>query len=86
MRLLLASAILGTFVAPALALPSASSQNRHVIHEKRDVIRSRLVQSSELDPDHIVPARIGLKQSNIDLGAKYLHEMYVLQKSYSSRF
>lgn len=78
MKLFLIGAILGALVAPAFALPRASSQNRHIIHEKRDAIGSRLIQSGELDPNHIVPARIGLKQSNIDLGAKYLYEMYVL--------
>jgi tripeptidyl-peptidase I len=75
MRLFFASVCVSSLLIPALGLPSASFQNKHVIHEKRDDIRSRWVQSSGLDQDHIIPARIGLTQKNLELGAEYLYEM-----------
>jgi tripeptidyl-peptidase I len=69
------SIFLGTLLLPALALIPSSSWVKHVIHEKRDTIQRKWIESSPLDPDHIIPARIGLKQSNLDLGVEYLYEM-----------
>ena len=76
MRFDFVSAVLGTFAVPAFALTLPSSSHvSHVVHEKRDITIQRRWVSSALEPDHILPARIGLKQSNLDLGAEYLSEM-----------
>lgn len=74
MRFLLASAILSALAVPALTLPSPS-RSTHVVHEKRDDFKGKWVRSSILDSDYVLPARIGLKQSNLDLGVQYLNEM-----------
>jgi tripeptidyl-peptidase-1 len=76
MRLDVASVILGALAVPAFALtlPSSSSIS-HIVHEKRDSSIQRKWVPSAVDHSHILPARIGLKQSNLDLGARYLDEM-----------
>jgi tripeptidyl-peptidase-1 len=76
MRFCFVSAVLGSLAIPALSLtlPSSSHVN-HVVHEKRDTIQKKWVQGNGLDPDHVLPARIGLKQSNLHLGMDYLMEM-----------
>ena len=76
MRFGFASAVLATLAVPILAftLPTSSRIN-HVVHEKRDTVQRKWIQSNTLDPDHVLPARIGLKQSNLDLGAGHLSEM-----------
>jgi tripeptidyl-peptidase I len=66
--------LLGALLIPALALPS-SPQAKHTIHEKRDDLHRRWIPNNGLSPDHIIPARIGLTQSNLDLGPHYLDKM-----------
>jgi tripeptidyl-peptidase-1 len=76
MRFCFVSAVLGALAIPALALTLPSTSNiNHVVHEKRDTIQKKWIQSNDLDRDHILPARIGLKQSNLHLGMDYLMEM-----------
>jgi len=76
MRFHVVSAFLGTLAAPALALTLPSSLlGKHGIHEKRDSTIQRKWIPSGLDPEYIIPARIGLKHSNLDLGAEHLNEM-----------
>jgi tripeptidyl-peptidase-1 len=48
--------------AGSLALPTVE----HVVHEKRDAASTHARQ--RLDPDAIVPIRIGLRQNNLDTG------------------
>lgn len=73
MRFSLVNSVLSTLAVRALALPTAHVD--HVIHEKRDNIQRKWIQGSALELDHILPARIGLKQNNLELGAQYLHEV-----------
>lgn len=72
MKFCFVSAVL--LAVPALALPSSIHVN-HVVHEKRDTIQRKWVRSSDLHPDYVLPARVGLKQSNLELGEQYLSEM-----------
>ncbi len=73
MRLSVVSAVLSTLVAQNFALPTAHVD--HVVHEKRGNLQRKWIQSNALDSDYVLPARIGLKQSNLDMGALYLHEV-----------
>lgn len=58
--------------ASARAVP-ANGLSNHVLHEKREVkLSQRWRRDSRLEPDAIVPVRIGLKQNNLDLGAERL--------------
>jgi tripeptidyl-peptidase-1 len=76
MRFFFVSAVLATLAIPALTITLQSSfYINYVVYEKRDTIQKKWVHSSELDPDHVLLARIGLKQSNLDLGMDYLMEM-----------
>jgi tripeptidyl-peptidase-1 len=80
MRYSFIGAVLGAFAVQALALPSPAYVS-HVIHEKRDAVQRRWVRGNAVDPDHVLPVRIGLKQSNLENGMDYLLEVYV---SYST--
>jgi tripeptidyl-peptidase-1 len=73
MRFTFVGAVLSFFAAHALALPTAHVD--HVIHEKRDNIQRKWIQSNALDSDYVIPARIGLKQNNLHLGEQYLLEV-----------
>jgi tripeptidyl-peptidase-1 len=76
MRYSLIGAVLGAFAVQALALPS-TPYVIHVVHEKRDAVQRRWVRGNPVDPDHILPVRIGLKQTNLEKGMDYLLEVYV---------
>ena len=73
MRISAIAAVVGTLSLQIYARPT--SHNDHVIHEKRDNLQRKWIQSNALDSDYIIPARIGLKQSNLHLGEQYLHEV-----------
>jgi tripeptidyl-peptidase I len=73
MRFSFANAVLGALTVRALALPT--SHIDHVVHEKRDNIQRKWIQSNALDSDYVLPARIGLKQSNLHLGEQYLNDV-----------
>lgn len=55
---------LSLLTAAAVAVPSPRAG--HVFHEKRAFEPVDWVQSRRLDPDHVLPLRIGLAQSNLD--------------------
>lgn len=76
MRYYLTATILAVVAVKSLALPAFPYVN-HVIHEKRDAIERKWSRGSSVDPDHVLPVRIGLKQSNLDKGMDYLLEVYV---------
>ena len=73
MRVSVVVAVLGTLAAQIFAHPTARSD--HIVHEKRDNIQRKWIQSKILDSDYVIPARIGLKQSNLYLGEQYLNEV-----------
>lgn len=52
------------FLGVALAAPSPRAG--HVLHEKRALEPVDWVQTRRLEPDRVLPLRIGLSQSNID--------------------
>lgn len=72
-----ASAVL--FLQFVVAVPTPNS---HVIHEKR-THSSAWVKRDRVAAEAILPMRIGLKQSNLDLGHSYLMDMYVQVSKYS---
>lgn len=67
MQLQLAT-FLGLFAIHSLA-------SSHVVHEKRDSRNLEWSALSRLDPDAILPLRIGLKQRNLDQGPLWLHQI-----------
>lgn len=73
MKFSIVSALLSSLAVRTVALPT--SHVDHVVHEKRDNIQRKWIQSNALDSDYAIPARIGLKQSNLHLGEQYLHEV-----------
>lgn len=62
-----------SLVAVGCAAPSSS--NRHVVHEKRDILPSGFVSRERLNPEARIPLRIGLKQRNLHLASQYLDEV-----------
>ncbi|KAH8817290.1 peptidase S8/S53 domain-containing protein [Xylogone sp. PMI_703] len=75
MRYSLTCALLGIFAVQSLALPTSSLVSR-VTHERRDVSQQRRwTRGSPLEPEHVLPVRIGLKQSNLDKAMDYLLEV-----------
>jgi hypothetical protein len=84
MKYSLIGAVLGVFAVQALALPSYPYIS-HVVHEKRGALQSRWARGNPVDPDHVLPVRIGLKQRNLARGMDYLLEVYVLPNSASTR-
>jgi tripeptidyl-peptidase-1 len=65
--------VLGTLAIQIFAHPTGRID--HIVHEKRDNIQRKWIQSNILDSDYVIPARIGLKQSNLHLGEQYLYEV-----------
>lgn len=65
------SAILG-LAALCNAAPSAI---KHVLHEKRAVESRDWIKGQRLENTAIVPMKIGLAQSNLDLGYDYLMDV-----------
>lgn len=77
MRYSFTAALLGALAVQALALPSTPYVN-NAVHEKRNEIQQRRwVRGNPVEADHILPVRVGLKQSNLDKGMEYLLEVYV---------
>ena len=73
MRVSIIVAAVSSLAFQILARPTAHKD--HVVHENRDNIQRKWIQSNALDSDYIIPARIGLKQSNLHLGEQYLNEV-----------
>lgn len=47
----------------------------HVVHEKRDGSSRSLRKRDRLNPDAVLPMRIGLKQRNLDRGQEFLMDV-----------
>jgi tripeptidyl-peptidase-1 len=73
MRLSVISAALSAHAVQSFALPTGHID--HVVHEKRNDLQRKWIQGDVLELDYVFPARIGLKQNNLELGALYLHEV-----------
>lgn len=84
MRYSFIGAVLGVFAVQSLALPSYPYIS-HGVHEKRGTLQSRWARGNPVDPDHVLPVRVGLKQRNLDRGMDYLLEVYVFPNSASTR-
>lgn len=87
MRLSTNIIVLAAVVAGSLASPAPSS---HILHEKRSTGASRgWSKRSKLDAEAKLPVRIGLTQSNLDIGHQLLmdvasHDSKNYGKHYSS--
>ena len=54
---------------------AAPSPIKHVLHEERAVESRDWVRGARLEKTAIVPMKIGLTQSNLDLGHDYLMDV-----------
>ena len=52
-----------------------STPSPHVVHEKRDNHPHKWVKRDRLQPNAVLPLRIGLTQNDLHLGHDYLMEM-----------
>lgn len=68
---------LSTVLRLAALCTAAPSPIKHVLHEERAVESKDWVRGPRLEKSAIVPMRIGLAQSNLELGYDYLMEVYV---------
>nr|POE59080.1 tripeptidyl-peptidase sed1 [Quercus suber] len=63
---------LGLLTAGAFAAPAPST---HVLHEKRDISSLRWIKGDRFESDIVMPVRIGMTQSNLDLGHDHLMDI-----------
>ena len=68
---LLTLSLLGVIALQAAAAPTSS----HVLHEKRRYAARHWEKRDRVDPSIVLPVRIGLTQSNLDLGPALLDEV-----------
>jgi len=74
--LLVAAALLGL----ALAVPAPSLPVTHVLHERRDLqalSEAKWIRRSRVSNGRELPVRIGLIQSNLDIGHELAMEVSV---------
>lgn len=66
---------MGSFILHSLLFASslAYPTSNHVVHEKRDIILEP--SRTRLDPNAIIPIRIALRQSNLDIGHEKLMDV-----------
>lgn len=62
-------------VAGAFAVPTTTTAERHVLHEKKDQIPHKWKRSAKLTPDSVIPIRIALTQQNLDLIDEHLMDV-----------
>ena len=62
------------FLAAALRAAAAPTSS-HVLHEKRQIAPLHWEKRDRVDPSIVLPVRIGLTQSNLDLGPDLLNEV-----------
>lgn len=55
------------FAASAFAVPTTTTVERHVVHEKRDNVPQKWKRTARLTPDSVIPIRIALTQQNLHL-------------------
>lgn len=66
--------VLAAFAASIVAVPAPGS---YVLHEKRDAPLKNWVKRSVINRKTKLPMRIGMKQSNLDIGDGLLMDVYV---------
>ncbi|KAL6720032.1 Tripeptidyl-peptidase sed1 [Lecanora helva] len=71
----LTSVLVSTFAVCALAAPAPSPAFNHVLHEKRAFAPHAWEKRERVDPEQLLPVRIGLTQSNLDKGPGLLDEI-----------
>ena len=62
------------FLAAALRAAAAPTSS-HVLHEKRSFAPLHWEKRDRVDPSVVLPVRIGLTQTNLDLGPGLLNEV-----------
>lgn len=62
------ASLVTTFTYPHAAV-------KHVLHEKRDIVPKTWRQHRRMHPDTVIPVRIGMVQSNLDIGHDMLMEI-----------
>jgi tripeptidyl-peptidase-1 len=55
-------------IASLACLAGAIPSSRHVLHERRQIAPRHWEKTSRLNPNAVLPMRIGLTQSNLDKG------------------
>ena len=70
------SSLLLTSLAFATCITAAPAPfNNHVVHEKREAKPIAWEKTDRVDPSFVLPVRIGMTQSNLDLGPGMLDEV-----------
>jgi len=59
----------------ALAVPTTTTAERHVIHEKRESVPRAWKRSARLTPDSVIPIRIAMTQQNLHLIEDHLMDV-----------
>ena len=61
--------------AIALTATAAPTSTSHVVHEKRQLQPLNWKKYSRLEPSVVLPVRIGLTQSNLEIGPDLLDQV-----------
>lgn len=61
--------------AIAITATAAPTYTSHAVHEKREFEPLNWQKYSRVDPSTVLPIRIGLTQSNLDMGPALLDEV-----------
>ena len=64
-----------TTALAALAAAGPAVPTSYVLHEKREFLPKKWVKRSRLDNEIKLPMRIGMTQSNLDIGEELLMEV-----------
>jgi tripeptidyl-peptidase-1 len=64
-----------TLLLAITAVHAVPSSVKHVLHEKRQTPSVDWVQGARVDPNAILPVRIGLNQNNLEKGYDFLMEV-----------
>lgn len=72
----LSLSLLAALAATAVAVP-----NTRMPHEKRDALSASWKLARRAPVEQIVPVRVGMKQRNLDEGARILQELQVSDRS-----
>lgn len=62
-------------IAALVNVNAAPAPLRHVLHEERSTPSRDWVKGARIEKDAVIPMRIGLTQTNLDMGYDYLMEV-----------